>query len=230
MSLKDSWLDERRLTLIVGYGGSGKTEFAVNLALALADSGHPTTLADLDVVNPYFRSRERLALLQERGIPLIATSQACVDADLPVMPPELNGLLQTPDRFGVLDIGGGTSGARVLARYRPKIVTQSHRIWLVVNANRPQTRTAQEVLDLINSIQATTGLSVTGLVNNTHLCGETSAEDVLAGARLAEETSRLSGLPVICHVVRSDLADQVSHLSAPLFPIEIRMKKPWEMV
>lgn len=229
MCSKDYWLDDRRLTLVVGHGGSGKTEFAVNLALALADSGHPTTLADLDVVNPYFRSRERLALLQERGIPLIATSQACVDADLPVMPPELNGLLQSPGRFGVLDIGGGTSGARVLARYRPKLLTQSHRVWLVVNANRPQTRTVEDVTALIADIQATTGLTVSGLVNNTHLCGETSAEDILAGARLTEEVSRASGLPVVCHVVRSDLAGQVSHLSAPLLPIEIRMKKPWEM-
>ena len=229
MGSKDCWLDDRRLTLVVGHGGSGKTEFAVNLALALADSGHPTTLADLDVVNPYFRSRERLALLQERGIPLIATSQACVDADLPVMPPELNGLIQTTDRFGVLDIGGGSSGARVLARYRPMLAVQSHRVWLVVNANRPQTRTADEVTALIADIQRTTGLSVAGLVNNTHLCGETTAEDVLTGAGLTDEVSRITGLPVVCHVVRSDLADQVSHLSSPLLPIEIRMKKPWEM-
>ena len=102
------WLEQSRLTVVVGYSGSGKTEFSVNLALALARQGKRTALADLDVVNPYFRSRERRDLLSHEGVRLIATSQACVDADVPAMPAEVNVLFQDQDLWGVLDIGGGT--------------------------------------------------------------------------------------------------------------------------
>lgn len=116
------WLEQSRLTVVVGYSGSGKTEFSVNLALALARQGKRTALADLDVVNPYFRSRERRDLLSHEGVRLIATSQACVDADVPAMPAEVNVLFQDQDLWGVLDIGGGGVGARVLARYRPQLL------------------------------------------------------------------------------------------------------------
>ena len=223
-----TWLDGERLTVVVGYMGSGKTEFSVNLALALAARDRPVTLADLDVVNPYFRSRERKALLEERGVGLIATSQACVDADLPAMPAELNGLMQNGQRWGVLDIGGGTAGARVLARYRPMLQKTDVRVWLVVNACRPQTGDAAGAVASMEEIQNKMGLKVTGLVNNTHLCGETGVEDVLTGAQVAREVSRQTGIPVICHAVPDWLAKEVGELEEPVFPMDLVMKKPWE--
>lgn len=223
-----TWLDGERLTIVVGHMGSGKTEFSVNLALAMAGGSRPVTLADLDVVNPYFRSRERRDLLKSRGVGLIATSQACVDADLPVMPPELNGLLQNPARAGVLDIGGGASGARVLARYRPMLKQADVRVWLVLNACRPQTRDAAGALASMDEIRQRMGLEITGLVNNTHLCGDTEAEDILAGAELAREVSRITGIPVVCHAVPRHLTEQVGSQAEPVFPMELVMKKPWE--
>ena len=219
-----------RISIITGHYGTGKTEFSVNLALALAKEGANVMIADLDIVNPYFRSRERKQILEEAGVQLISSSQSCSNADLPALPAELLSILENRELTGVLDIGGDPVGARVLARFQPKIIQEDYQLIYVLNANRPEVRTVDSAITYLRNIEAITGLTCTGIVNNTHLCGETSAEDVLAGARLAEETSRLSGLPVICHVVRSDLAEQVSHLSAPLFPIEIRMKKPWEMV
>ena len=225
---QNAWLEGERLTIVVGYMGSGKTEFSVNLALAMAGRGGDVTLADLDVVNPYFRSRERRELLTQRGVGLIATSQACVDADLPVMPAELNGLLQNPERRGVLDIGGGATGARVLARYRPQLKTGDVRVWLVVNACRPQTGDAAGALDSLREIRNKMGLEVTGLVNNTHLCGDTEVEDILTGAEVAREVSRQTGIPVICHAVPEGLAEAVGELAEPVFPMKLVMKKPWE--
>jgi len=225
---QNAWLEGERLTIVVGYMGSGKTEFSVNLALAMAGRGGDVTLADLDVVNPYFRSRERRELLAERGVTLIATSQACVDADLPSMPAELNGLLQNPARRGVLDIGGGAVGARVLARYRPMLKKGQVRVWLVVNACRPQTRDAAGAMASMEEIRNKMGLEVTGLVNNTHLCGDTEVEDILTGAEVAREVSRQTGIPVICHAVPEGLAEAVGELAEPVFPMKLVMKKPWE--
>ena len=114
---------KHRVTIITGHYGTGKTEFAVNLALALASDGEQVMVADLDVVNPYFRSRERRATLEEAGITLISSSQSCANADVPSLPAEVFTILQNQDLRGVMDIGGDPVGARVLARFQPQ--TQS---------------------------------------------------------------------------------------------------------
>ncbi len=215
-----------RLTLVTGHYGTGKTEFAVNLALALAGEGARVSLVDLDIVNPYFRSRERRPLLEAAGVRLIATSQACTDADVPALPAELHAVLEDRTVRGVLDIGGDPSGARVLARYRPKIQKEDYQLLYAVNAARPEVRTAERSVEYLRAIEAVAGLRCTGLVNNTHLCGETAPEEIREGAALAEEVSRLTGVPVLCHVAEARFQDQLRDL--PLFPIEIRMKKPWE--
>ncbi len=215
-----------RLTLVTGHYGTGKTEFSVNLALALAGEGERAALADLDIVNPYFRSRERRELLEAAGVRLIATSQALADADVPALPAELHALLEDRTVRGVLDIGGDPSGARVLARYRPRIVKEDYRLLYVVNAARPEVRTAERSAEVLRAIETVTGLACTGLVNNTHLCGETTAEDIREGAALAEEVSRLTGIPVACHAAESRFREALKDLDP--FPMEIRMKKPWE--
>lgn len=215
-----------RLTLVTGHYGTGKTEFSVNLALAFAAEGARTALADLDIVNPYFRSREQRCLLEAAGVRLIAAAQALADADVPALPAELHALLEDRTVRGVLDIGGDPSGARVLARYRARILKEDYQLLYVVNARRPEVRTAERSVEYLRGIEAVTGLRCTGLVNNTHLCGETAPEDVREGAALAEETSRLAGVPVVCHAAEARFQDQLRDL--PLFPIEIKMKKPWE--
>ena len=225
---KNTWLDEERLTVVVGYPGSGKTEYAVNLALELVRMGHPTALADLDVVNPYFRSRERRELLKDRGIRLVATSQACVDADVPSMPPELNTLLQNRELYSVLDIGGGPGGARVLARYRPQLANQPHRVCLVVNGRRPGTNSVEGVLASLEDIQRTMGLTVTHLVGNTHLCDETGPEELAFGTELCRAVAQQTGLPILCHCVQEGLLPEEKPSEVPLFPLHLYMNKPWD--
>ena len=215
-----------RLTIVTGHYGTGKTEFSVNLALALAEEGERVSLADLDIVNPYFRSRECRPLLEAAGVRLISTSQACSDADVPALPAELHAVLEDRRGRGVLDIGGDPSGARVLARYRPKILGEDYQLLYVVNAGRPEVSTAEASAACLQRIEAVTGLRCTGLVNNTHLCGETAPEDVREGAALAEEASRLAGVPVVCHAAEARFQDRLKDLA--LFPLEIRLKKPWE--
>ncbi len=226
--MERSPLCPHRITAITGHYGTGKTEFAVNLALYMAQEGRAVTLADLDIVNPYFRSRERRDLLERSGIRLISSSQACADADVPALPAELLSIFHDRSVTGVLDIGGDAVGARVLARFRPQLLQENCQLLYVVNANRPEVRTATGAIDYLRAIEATTGLTCTGLVNNTHLCGETTAREIRKGAALCAEISRLTGIPVVCHVAAEPLAAEVADLNGRIFPITVKMKKPWE--
>ena len=217
-----------RLSIITGHYGTGKTEFAVNLALSLAAGGERVMLADLDIVNPYFRSRERRELLEAAGVRLIASSQACTGADVPALPAELLALLEDRTVRGVLDIGGDPVGARVLARFQPQICREDYQLLCVLNANRPEIRTPEAAAVYLRAIEETTGLTCSALVNNTHLCGETTPAEVRRGAALAEAVSRETGVPVLCHTAEARLLPALTGLDAPVFPVTIHMKKPWE--
>ena len=192
-------------------------------------AGFVFMLADLDIVNPYFRSRERRDLLEKAGVRVICSSQECADADIPALPAEILTILEDRSYRGVLDIGGDPDGARVLARFQPKIVQEDYQLIFVSNANRPEVRTAERAVSYLRSIEAVTGLSCGGLVNNTHLCGETTPEEILKGARLAAEISRETGIPVLCHTAEEQFVSRLGELDAPIFPITVRMKKPWEI-
>ena len=217
-----------RISIITGHYGTGKTELAVNLALALAGEGCRVMLADLDIVNPYFPSPERRPLLESAGVQVISSSQACSDADVPALPAELLAILENRDVRGILDIGGDPVGARVLARFQPKIIAEDYQLIFVLNANRPEVRTPEAAIAYLRAIEATTGLTCSGIVNNTHLCGETTPAEIRKGAALAEEVSRQTGLPVLCHTAEKRFLQDVSDLGGPVFPITINMKKPWE--
>ena len=217
-----------RISIITGHYGTGKTEFAVNLALALTKECDRVMLADLDIVNPYFRSRERRTLLEEAGVRLISSSQACSDADVPALPAELLTILENRDVKGVLDIGGDPVGARVLARFQPKFLMEDYQLIYVLNANRPEVRTTDSAVTYLRGIEATTGLTCTGIVNNTHLCNETTEAEIRKGAALATAVSAETGIPILCHVAEEHFAPALSDLAEPVFPITIRMKKPWE--
>ena len=219
-----------RISIITGHYGTGKTEFAVNLALAMAAEGHQVMMADLDIVNPYFRSREQRPMLEVAGVRLISSSQACSNADVPALPAELLTILENREIRGILDIGGDPVGARVLARFRPRIAMEDHQLLYILNANRPEVRTADAAIEYLRAIESTTGLTCSGLVNNTHLCGETTASQIRKGAALAAEVSRKTGIPVLCHVAEERFAASLSDLPEPVFPIAIKMKKPWEIL
>ena len=195
-------------TIIVGHYGSGKTEFAANLALALSRAGRSVLAADLDIVNPYFRLRELREDFAPENIRVISSyyeDEMCLDS--PALAASLRSCFE-PEGTGearIVDVGGDPAGATVLGRYAALLRGQEYGMWLVVNANRPQTREAGQVAAYIDAIQRASRLKVTGLVNNTHFLRETGAEDVLRGDALVREVGKLTGLPVICTAVEERL-------------------------
>ena len=126
------------------------------------------------------------------------------------------------------NIGGDPVGARVLARFQPKIVQEDYQLIFVLNANRPEVRDAESAAAYLRSIEAVTGLTCSGLVNNTHLCGETTPAEIRKGVALAQEVSRQTGIPILCHTAERRFLESLSDLGEPVFPIAINMKKPWE--
>jgi len=221
-------ISPHRVLIVTGHYGTGKTEFSVNLALDLARAGERVMLADLDIVNPYFRSRERKEALAGAGVRVITSSQACSDADVPAIPAEVLTILEDGSCRGVFDIGGDPEGARVLARFQPKIVREDYQLLYVSNANRPEARTPGRAVEYLRAIEGVTGLRCGGIVNNTHLCGETTVRDIQKGAALAEAASGETGIPVVCHVAEEKIAEQLADWEKRVYPITIKMKKPWE--
>lgn len=229
MILSADQVCSNRIAIICGHYGTGKTEFSVNYAMSLARAGHPTMLADLDIVNPYFRSRERRNVMEEAGIRVISSSQACSDADVPSLPAELLSIFENRDARGILDVGGDPVGARVLAQFQPKIIQEDYRLLFVLNANRPEVRTAEQAILYLRSIESVTGLTCGGIVNNTHLCGETTPREIIKGAELAQAVSAETGIPLVCHLAEQRLIEDQRLADLALFPIDIYMKKPWEL-
>ena len=218
------------MQIITGHYGSGKTEYAVNLARTMAETMENVVLADLDIVNPYFRSFEQTKMLEDAGVKVIVTSCGGV-ADIPALNPAVMSVFQDKKWNGVLDIGGDPIGARVLARFAHQIHEGEYDLLFVLNANRPETKDVECALNYMRGIEAECRLKVTGIVNNTHLCQETTAEEILKGAALARALSQRTGLPIVHHAVQKKFVDAVKdQLSEPVLPMNIYMKKPWEII
>lgn len=218
---------DTRLFVVLGPFGSGKTEISLNLALALAASGRQTALADLDLVNPYFRSREKEDLLANAGVQLIAPEGALRHADLPSIPPALWQLVFNQQLSGVLDIGGDRTGARVLGAYAADIKKQQPAVWYVFNKARYDNIDINTALESLRQIEAQAGMAATGILHNTHLLGETDAAAVLDGAQAAHAFATAAKLPLVCHCIKRSLAEDLSDLT-PLFPMVLHMNRPWE--
>ncbi len=219
--------------LVVGDYGCGKTEVSVNLALHATDGGQrPVALADLDLVNPYFRSREAAEPLEENGVRVVMPEGGHQHADLPILLPSVKGLLQSTEGFSILDVGGDEVGARVLAAMAPAVDPAVHGFWFVVNKSRPFTDTADGCVDAVRRIEQTTGLSVSGLISNTHLMQDTTAEMVLDGLRLCADVGQALSVDVALVAVMDDVAltltpENIEDIDPPLLVLQRLMVPPW---
>ncbi len=221
---------DERLVMIVGNYGSGKTEVAVNLCLQLAQAGRRVQIADLDIVNPYFRCREARALMEQHGIRVVVPPGAQAWADLPIILPEIRGLLHPPEgTITIFDVGGDEAGARALASLRTSVGEGEYELWQVINAKRPFTDTVDGCLAMRHAIDDSSRLSITGLLVNAHLIDQTTTETVLDGWRLAQAVAAGASLPVRAVAVMAHLADapELRVMDAPLLRLERHMLPPW---
>lgn len=225
-----------RITMVSGHYGAGKSEFSVNFALRLAaesaasgTGGPPVVLADLDVVNPYFRSREARAVLESHGVRVIGNSLG-IDAgvDLPAVSAAVMGPLRDTTVRTVIDLGGDPAGARVIRQFRPHIATEDTELLYVVNAFRPETRNAEAAIDSLRSIEAVIGMRFTALINNSHLLSETTVEHVVHGDRLCREIRELADLPVAwVSAVPAVLEQLPSEVAGTRLAINLHLRSQW---
>ena len=201
----------KRLTLFAGHYGSGKTNLAVNFAKAIKKAGHPVKIADLDVVNPYFRSKDSQKELEDQGIQLISSVFANSNVDLPALPQEVYSIVQRKDCYAVIDVGGDDRGAYALGRYTPYILEENdYEMIFVANFFRPLTRTAQEAFEVMQEIQLACKINLTAIINNSNLGKDTTAQSVLSTTEQAQQLSKLSGLPIIATTCTKQVANQLN--------------------
>ena len=215
----------KRLTILCGHYGSGKTNIAVNMAYDLRAQRDNVAVADLDIVNPYFRSKDSQQDFEERGIRLICSDFASSNVDLPSMPADLYSITDDRSLSVILDIGGDDRGAYALGRLRDAILAEDdYDMLMVVNRYRPLTPDAESTLEVMREIEAACGIPFTGIINNSNIARETTARDVLDTAAYAEEVSRLSGLPLVCTAVTQELYDELKDQISPLFSLKLQAK------
>ena len=213
----------KHITLVCGHYGSGKTNVAVNLAFELKKQYDNAAIADLDIVNPYFRTRDSEKELTDGGIRVICSKYAGTNLDAPAMPPEMYAITEDKTMKTIVDVGGDDRGAFALGRLS-RAITESgdYEMLMVINCARPLTRDAESTIEVMREIETACRIPFTGIVNNTNLGRETTAETVLNSLSYAEEVSRLAGLPVVMTTVRADIADELEGRVENLFPLTLQ--------
>jgi hypothetical protein len=224
----------KRILIVAGHYGSGKTEFSVNLAVYAAKHGSfghsKTAVVDLDVVNPYFRSRERADILVEHGVAVYGSFfGGSVTAEIPELSAEVRAPLEDKGTFAIVDAGGNEAGARVLRQFQKYFTPTDASLYIVVNASRPETRTLSGAMGHVAAIEAELGIKADGLVNNTHLLRETSAADVLRGHGLCMELSGATGIPLVCSCYPAQVVPigELPPKLGPLMPLHLYMRESW---
>ncbi len=218
-------IGDKRITLLCGHYGSGKTNISVNLAKMLQQKYSNVTIADLDIVNPYFRTKDSIGELEDAGIRLICSEYANTNVDIPALPQELYAITDDRTRRVILDIGGDDRGALALGRIVPALKEENdYEMLMVINRYRPLTRDAESTLEVMREIEAACKLSFTGLVNNSNLGNETTAEDVLSSVEYASEVSRRSGLPLVMTAVEESIYPLIKDRIENLFPLSLQKK------
>lgn len=218
-------MDYKRITLLCGHYGSGKTNIAVNMAFDLKEKYDKVAIADLDIVNPYFRTKDSSEDFKNRGIKLICSEYANTNVDIPALPADIYSITADKSTKVVIDVGGDDRGALALGRIVPDILKENdYQMLMVINCFRPLTRDAQSTLQVMEEIEMACGMKFTGLVNNSNLGEETSKEDVLKSLEYSNEVSKFTGLPLVLTTVNEHLFEQLNGEIANLFPLNLQKK------
>lgn len=218
-------MESKRITLFAGHYGSGKTNIAVNYALKLREDGKPVVIADLDIVNPYFRTKDSEKELSEAGIRLISSEFASSNVDLPALPQDVYSVVDNNTEYAVMDIGGDDRGAYALGRYADSIKKENnYEMFMVINMYRPLTRDVESTLEVMNEIEAACSMKFTAIVNNSNIGVETTAEDVLDSLSYAQKVSESTGLPIRLTTVDEKLYNNLYGQVENLMPLRLQEK------
>lgn len=217
----------KRVTIFSGHYGSGKTNLAVNYASRLSDMGHKVSIADLDIVNPYFRTKDSEDMFSKKGIELISLPFANTSVDLPSLPSAAYGLFDRRDKKVIIDLGGDDRGALALGRFVPRIVEENdYEMIFTVNFYRPLTTTPEEAFEVFREIEWAAKLKFTAIVNNSNLGAATEPMDIIKTVALAEKLSELTGIGVKYTSAEKSIADKVADSigNSKVFPLKLQEK------
>lgn len=212
---------DKRIHIITGHYGSGKSEISVNLALKLRKEGREIVFADLDTINPYFRSNEARRFLENNGITVVTTKYANTNVDIPALTGELSAYLYDRNKTIILDVGGDDAGAKVVGRYRDEIPEDDKYLYFVINCFRPETRTLDGVMRILDEIVLASRVNVDYLINNSHLMDATTTDDILRGKEFALEVSQATGIPIAFHSIMKANRNKIeTDFIEPVFLLE----------
>jgi len=218
----------KRVTLLAGHYGSGKTNIAINLALTQKRAGFDVTVADLDIVNPYYRTKDSEDELKAAGVELICSAFANSNVDVPALPQELYRIVDDRDRRMVVDIGGDDRGAFALGRFASRLKEENdYEMCLVLNRYRPLTSDAKDAVTVMREIEAAGHLPFTAIINNSNLGAATKPEDVLASVDYAAKISEETGLPIVLTTVWEEIYPALEGQIADLHPLKLQRKRLW---
>lgn len=218
------------VVVIAGNYGSGKTETAVNLAINRKKAGLDVCIADLDLVNPYFRIRETRKLLGESGIKIILPDEKYMNADLPILSPAVAGLIKDPSDLAILDAGGDDAGVMVIAALQDALRGQNAAMVQVINPFRPFTENVKGCIKIKEEIEASSKLRVTGIVSNANLIDNTTPDTIYQGYELIQDLSEKTGLKVEFITAETALVPELDldKFDCPVLPIERYLVPPWK--
>ena len=216
-------MEHKRLTLFAGHYGSGKTNIAVNYAVLLAKEGKKVCIADLDIVNPYFRTKDSESELAEHGISLISSRYANTNVDLPAIPAEAYRIVQDKSVYGVVDIGGDDRGAYALGRFADAIKAEdNYRMAFVVSKYRPLTSTVDDAVEIMREIEAACSIRFDCIVNNSNIGTESTAQTLLDSVEFVNALSAKTGLPIWLHTAKENVAKEITEI--PVMPLTLQKK------
>lgn len=216
----------KRVSIFAGHYGSGKTNIAVNFAYQLKKTGNDVEIADLDIVNPYFRTKDASQFLSDNNIRLISSVMAGSNVDTPALPPEAYSIVEDKSKYAVIDVGGDDRGALALGRYTPYISKENnYDMFFVINKYRYLTKNASDTIEVMREIEDAASLKFTGIVNNSNIGDNTKPEDVLESISYANEISDITNLPIAFTSVREAIFSNLENRIENLFPIKLLVKQ-----
>ncbi len=221
--------NDKRIRIITGHYGVGKSEFSINYAKLLKQKHDNVVIVDLDVVNPYFTSRGVKEQLEKEGIRVIGPSMNNTSNDVPAIPAEVSSIFYNDEMQVLVDLGGAQAGGKVIGQFREKFKKTGFDMFYLVNTNRPFTQDYDGVEEFLDTCQLATKLNVTKIVNSTHLLFDTTLDDVKKGYEVCKELSSKRSIPIAYNVIPEYLKKEqaLEKFEGQVFPVQINLRPSW---